>query len=69
VTVSYFEWVQNSQRFYWEEEEVNQRLEKFLRKAYDGVKRIAKAKALDDRTAAFAMAIREVGKATVLRGI
>jgi glutamate dehydrogenase (NAD(P)+) len=69
VTVSYFEWVQNSQRFYWEEDEVNERLEKILRKAYDGVRKIAKAKNIDDRTAAFAMAIREVGKATVLRGI
>jgi glutamate dehydrogenase (NAD(P)+) len=69
VTVSYFEWVQNTQRFYWEEEEVNQRLERILRKAYDGVSALARSKQLDHRTAAFVVAIREVGKATVLRGI
>jgi glutamate dehydrogenase (NAD(P)+) len=69
VTVSYFEWVQNTQRFYWERDEVNQRLEKVLRKAYDGVSRLAEGRKLDLRTAAFILAIREVGKATVLRGL
>jgi glutamate dehydrogenase (NAD(P)+) len=69
VVVSYFEWVQNNQRFYWEEEEVNQKLERILRTAYDEVNKIAKATKLDHRTAAFIMAIREVGKSTVLRGL
>lgn len=69
VTVSYFEWVQNSQRFYWEEGEVNDKLERRLRAAYDNVSRIAKGKKLDLRTAAFVEAIKEVGKATALRGI
>lgn len=69
VTVSYFEWVQNTQRFYWEEEEVNRKLEGIMRKAYDAVNDLAKAKKLDHRTAAFILAIREVGKATVLRGL
>jgi glutamate dehydrogenase (NAD(P)+) len=69
VTVSYFEWVQNTQRFYWEETEVNERLEKIMAKAYASVGSIAKSKKFDHRTAAFVAAIREVGKATVLRGI
>ena len=69
VTVSYFEWVQNTQRYYWEEDEVNTRLEKIMRKAYDEVSGLATKKKLDYRTAAFILAIREVGKATVLRGI
>jgi len=69
VTVSYFEWVQNTQRFYWEEDEVNERLETILRKAFDRTLRLASAKKLDIRTAAFVVAIREVGKATVLRGV
>ena len=69
VTVSYFEWVQNSQRFYWEEDEVNRRLERILRKAYDEVNRLAAAKSLDHRTSAFIIAIREVGKVAALRGI
>ncbi len=69
VTCSYFEWVQNTQRFYWSEEEVNGRLEPILRNAYDEVTTIARAKKLDHRTAAFIMAVREVGKATALRGL
>lgn len=69
VTVSYFEWVQNTQRFYWEEEEVNRKLEGVMRKAYTSVRELAQAKKLDYRTAAFVLAIREVGKATVLRGL
>ncbi len=69
VIVSYFEWVQNAQRFYWDEEEVNLKLEKLLRKAYDEITGLAQGKALDLRTAAFVVAVREVGKATVLRGL
>lgn len=69
VTVSYFEWVQNTQRFYWDEAEVNTKLEGILRKAYDNVSSLAKNKKLDHRTAAFILAIREVGKATVMRGL
>jgi glutamate dehydrogenase (NAD(P)+) len=69
VTVSYFEWVQNTQRFYWDREEVNERLEKILRKAYDQVTGLAERRKLDLRTAAFILAIREVGKATALRGL
>jgi hypothetical protein len=40
-----------------------------LRRAYDEVTKIGTAKKLDDRTSAFIMAIREVGKATALRGL
>ena len=69
VTCSYFEWVQNNQHFYWPEEEVNQRLETTLRKAYERVGRTVAKRKLDHRTAAFVIAVREVGNATVLRGI
>ena len=69
VTVSYFEWVQNTQRFYWERDEVNEKLERVLRKAYDEVNRLAGHRKLDLRTAAFVLAIREVGKATAMRGL
>jgi glutamate dehydrogenase (NAD(P)+) len=69
VTVSYFEWVQNNQRFYWELDEVNQRLEKVMRKAYQRVTGFAEARKLDHRTAAFLLAIREVGSATAMRGL
>ena len=69
VTVSYFEWVQNNQRFYWEREEVVERLEKVMRKAYQRVTGLAEARKLDFRTAAFILAIREVGSATAMRGL
>ena len=69
VTVSYFEWVQNNQRLSWEREEVIERLEKVLRKAYDRVSGLAEARKLDHRTAAFVLAIREVGSATAMRGL
>ena len=69
VTVSYFEWVQNTQRFEWEEEEINARLERILRRSYDEVNKMASRKKLDRRTAALVLALREVGKATALRGL
>jgi len=69
VTVSYFEWVQNIQRFSWERSEVLTKLEKRMRKAYDEVTRLAARRKLDLRTAAFILAIREVGKATAMRGL
>lgn len=69
VTVSYFEWVQNTQRLAWELEEVHAKQEKTLRKAYDQVWGLAERRKLDLRTSAFILAIREVGKATALRGL
>ena len=69
VTVSYFEWVQNTQRLEWEEEEINARLERILRRSYDEVNKMASRKKLDGRTAALVLALREVGKATALRGL
>ncbi len=69
VTVSYFEWVQNNQRFYWDRDEVNRRMEKVMRKAYERVGGLAEARKLDHRSAAFILAIREVGHATAMRGL
>ena len=69
VTVSYFEWVQNTQRFLWERGQVDAELERILRRAWDQVTSLARSRKLDLRTAAFILAIREVGKATVLRGL
>jgi glutamate dehydrogenase (NAD(P)+) len=69
VTVSYFEWVQNTQRYYWEKDEVIQRLERILRKAWDRVMGLGAKHKLDPRTAAFILAIREVGTAASLRGL
>ncbi|HVS04524.1 MAG TPA: Glu/Leu/Phe/Val dehydrogenase dimerization domain-containing protein [Thermoanaerobaculia bacterium] len=69
VTVSYFEWVQNIQQFSWDEERVNQELEKIMVASWRRLQEIAAARQVSLRTAAFVLAIGRVGKATVLRGI
>jgi glutamate dehydrogenase (NAD(P)+) len=69
VTVSYFEWVQNQQHLSWDEERVHVELERTMKEAYDRVTQIARSRRVALRTAAYALAIGRVGKATVLRGI
>jgi glutamate dehydrogenase (NAD(P)+) len=67
VTVSYFEWTQNIQRFKWDEERVNEELDKIMHKAYRSVREEATEHGIDMRTAAFVLAIRRVGKAALAR--
>ena len=67
VTVSYFEWAQNIQRFSWEYDRVVKELEKVMRRAYREVRSLAQEKNIDLRTAAFALAIQRVGRAAVSR--
>jgi glutamate dehydrogenase (NAD(P)+) len=67
VTVSYFEWVQNVQQFRWDEDEINERLGKRMRRAYRSVRETATEHDIDLRTAAFVLAIRRVGKAALAR--
>jgi glutamate dehydrogenase (NAD(P)+) len=69
VIVSYFEWVQNLQNFSWKEKQANTELHAKITAAYHEVRKLAKRRNLDLRTAAFVLAIGKVGKATVLRGI
>lgn len=68
VIVSYFEWVQNIQEFRWEEEEVNQRLERRLRRAFQQTRDRAAAEGTSLREAAFAIAVERVIEAATLRG-
>ena len=67
VTVSYFEWAQNIQQFRWDEERVNAELDKKMSSAYSSVRAVATEFDVDMRTAAFALAIRRVGKAALAR--
>jgi glutamate dehydrogenase (NAD(P)+) len=69
VVVSYFEWVQSRAQFYWELDEVERRLEIYMRRAMESV--LAKAKAYDSsyREAAFILAVERVAKAIEQRGI
>jgi glutamate dehydrogenase (NAD(P)+) len=69
VTVSYFEWVQNVQQFYWDESRVNAELRAAIRGAYTHLKATAKRFGCDFRTAAFALGISRVARATALRGV
>jgi len=69
VTVSYFEWVQGLYSYFWEEEEVNQRLEKIMKRAFHEVHRTAEKYNVHMRTAAYILAVGRVAEATRLRGI
>jgi len=68
VTVSYFEWVQGLQEFFWDVEEVYRQLERILIRAYDGTAAMAEKNKVDMRTAAQMTAIKRVGDALVTRG-
>jgi glutamate dehydrogenase (NAD(P)+) len=69
VTVSYFEWVQGLQSFFWREEEIFERLERLMTTAFEDCWAMAKEKQVDMRIAASILAIARVAKATELRGI
>jgi len=69
VTVSYFEWVQGLQRFFWTEEEINSQLRHIIVRSFHDVLSIAQRKGVDNRTAALILAIERVHHATLLRGI
>ncbi|HYL14685.1 MAG TPA: Glu/Leu/Phe/Val dehydrogenase [Terriglobales bacterium] len=69
VTVSYFEWVQDLQELFWDEDDVNRRLERVMVKAFTDVHTMAKKYAADMRTGAYILAIDRVATATRVRGI
>jgi glutamate dehydrogenase (NAD(P)+) len=69
VTVSYFEWVQGLQSFFWDEIDVNAKLEKILVDAFDQVYALSKQRAVSMRLAAYLLAVRRVADATLIRGI
>jgi glutamate dehydrogenase (NAD(P)+) len=68
VVVSYFEWVQDLQAFFWDEEEVFRQLERIMIRSYDATTRTAEDYNVDMRTAAQITAIDRVGKALTTRG-
>jgi len=69
VIVSYFEWVQNIESFFWDEEEVNSKLERIMTNAFAEVSEISKAEKTDMRNAAHTLAIRRLVSAMSIRGI
>ncbi|MGH9658009.1 MAG: Glu/Leu/Phe/Val family dehydrogenase [Bryobacteraceae bacterium] len=69
VTVSYFEWVQDRQGFFWNEQLVNERLEEIMNASFDAVVGYAEKHGVDNRTAAYMLALDRVAFAIKLRGI
>jgi glutamate dehydrogenase/leucine dehydrogenase len=69
VTVSYFEWVQDLQFFFWNVDEIKERLRAIMTNAFGCVYSIAKEMKVDMRTAAYMLAVGEVARALELRGI
>ena len=69
VTVSYFEWVQDIQSFFWSEDEVNERLGRILKRAFAEVWAAGEKHSVDLRTAAYIVGVARVAEATLTRGI
>lgn len=69
VIVSYFEWVQDLQAFFWNEDQVYQQLERILKRAYDETDATAREHNIDMRTAAQVKAIKRVSDAIITRGV
>ncbi|MGA3371391.1 MAG: Glu/Leu/Phe/Val dehydrogenase [Terracidiphilus sp.] len=69
VTASYFEWVQDRQGYFWKEAQVNEQMETILRDSFDDVVRYAEAHNVNNRIAAYMLAIDRVAQTIRQRGI
>jgi glutamate dehydrogenase (NAD(P)+) len=69
VTVSYFEWVQDIQAFFWDEEQVNDRLRRIMESAFGQVHALATEKGLTLRQAAHWIGVGRVAEAHLTRGL
>ena len=69
VVVSYFEWVQGLQQYFWSEEEVNSRLDAIVTRAFDETWQMHEERTLPMRIAAYGVAVQRVADATTMRGI
>jgi glutamate dehydrogenase (NAD(P)+) len=69
VTVSYFEWVQDMQSFFWTEARINESLKEIMDRAFEAVHAMSERQEVDMRTAAYMVAVARVAEATMLRGL
>ncbi len=69
VTVSYFEWVQDLQQYFWDEEQVNAKLKELMQKAYQKVRHLAIRKNLPTRLAALTLGVQKVANEKATRGL
>jgi glutamate dehydrogenase len=68
VVVSYFEWVQNNQGYYWTEAEVHARLQEVMEKSFENVYNVHSMKNIDMRLAAYTVGVRKMAEASKYRG-
>lgn len=68
ITVSYFEWVQNNQGYYWPEERVDQELRDVMINAFDTIYNTAQTRNVDMRLAAYMVGVRKMAEASRYRG-
>ncbi|WP_290428956.1 Glu/Leu/Phe/Val family dehydrogenase [Paenibacillus andongensis] len=68
VIVSYFEWVQNNQGYYWNEEEVSEKLQQILKKSFNNVYQLSLQKRVDMRLAAYIVGLKRMVEAIKWRG-
>jgi len=69
VTVSYYEWVQDQNSFFWSESQINETLEQTIRTAFNSVYETSQRHATDMRNGAYILAVDRVADATKMRGI
>ncbi|MFN3477181.1 MAG: Glu/Leu/Phe/Val family dehydrogenase, partial [Candidatus Methylomirabilales bacterium] len=69
VTVSYFEWVQDLQFYFWKEQEIHQRLQELMTSAFQRVLAFAKERGVDMRMAALMLGVKRVADGHRLRGL
>lgn len=68
LVVSYFEWVQNTQGFYWSEEKVKEELEKIVSRAFDNVYYLSTGRKINMRLASYMIGVRKMAEASRFRG-
>ncbi|KWW16114.1 MULTISPECIES: Glu/Leu/Phe/Val dehydrogenase [Bacillaceae] len=68
VTVSYFEWVQNNQGYYWEDEEVQRKLKDLLVNSFNQVYEMSETRKVNMRLAAYMVGVRKMAEASIFRG-
>jgi glutamate dehydrogenase (NAD(P)+) len=69
VVVSYFEWVQGLQEYFWKESEVNARLNDIMTRAFNETWQTHQQRGITMRTAAYGIAVNRVAEATMTRGL
>ncbi len=69
VVVSYFEWVQGLQEYFWKEDEVNARLNEIVTRAFDETWATMQDRKISMRLAAYGLAVQRVAEATITRGL